>query len=336
MRSHRLLLFASTISIIFGACKPSAPSGILGEKELENVLVDFHLAQGMAETHAEDVSATRYTYLQAVFRKHRITEAEFDSTMVYYSGQSEILTHIYNKVLNRVRVQAERMGMEATSRQDKFANLTSDGDTANIWIGKNYTCLQPTPSGCIYTFRMQADTTFRAGDSFVWRFKSQFVMNNINNEAIALLNLYFDADTVVSVSDLIRNSDKNELRFSPSGKLDSLTLHSIAGHVYLPNNKGENSPKPLLLSNMSLIRMHSERKIAPLPQPADVTLPTDSVTTDTIPDDAHYNAERLTPKQMRESQPRKHTIRVTKENPNPIHPQKGIPQRTKRRYQNMP
>lgn len=331
MRSRRLILLVSALSIILGACTPSAPSGILGEKKLEDVLVDFHLAQGMAETYTEDVSAARYKYLQAVFRKHRITEAEFDSTMVYYSGHSEVLTHIYNKVLNRVRVQAERMGMEATSRQDKFANLTSDGDTANIWIGKNYACLLPTPSGCIYTFRMQADTTFRAGDSFVWRFKSQFVMNNINNEAIALLNLYFDADTVVSVSDLIRNSDKNELRFSPSDKLDSLTLQSIAGHVYLPTSSGDNKPKPLLLSDMSLIRMHSERKVVPQPQPADAILPTDSVTTDTMPDDMPYNAERLTPKQMRESQPRKHTIHVTRENPNPIHPQKGIPQRTRRR-----
>ena len=71
------------------SCSPSLPSGIRDKEEMTDVLVDIHLAQGMAEARGEDVDATRYKYLHAVFNKHHITEAEFDSSMVYYSGRAE-------------------------------------------------------------------------------------------------------------------------------------------------------------------------------------------------------------------------------------------------------
>jgi len=321
-----LLLF------LLQACSPSLPSGILDEDEMTDVLVDLHLAQGMAEANPENgIDVTRYKYIQAVFRKHRITEAEFDSSMVYYSGRAEDFTQIYNNVVNRVRAQAERMGLEAAA-QDKFASLTSEGDTANIWLGKDFACVLPTQAGCVYSFQMKADTTFRPGDSFIWRFGTQFVARSMNNEAIALLNFYYDTDTVATVNDLLRNSSKNELHHAPSHGLDTLNLRSITGFIYLPIVRSADQPKPLLISGIKLIRMHKyveEQKSGEM-NPANRASDTaaDTLGIDTL---SQQRNERLTPLQMRESQPRKRTIRVTKENPNPIHPQRGIPQRTNRR-----
>ena len=76
---------------------------------------------------------------------------------------------------------------------------------------------------------------------------------------------------------------------------------------------------------MQLIRMHKKRPVAPK-LPID-TLRRDSLDVDTAP----KQKERLSPLQVRESQPKERKIHVTKENPNPIRPQKGIPQRTNRR-----
>ena len=92
------------------SCSPSRPRGILGKKKITDVLVDYHLAQGMAEAQGENVDVVRYKYIQAVFKKHRITEAVFDSSMVYYSGRDDEFTHIYEDVVTRVQAQAERMG----------------------------------------------------------------------------------------------------------------------------------------------------------------------------------------------------------------------------------
>lgn len=322
-------LVGSFFLFLLLACSPSLPSGILDEEEMTDVLVDFHLAQGMAEAKGEDIDAMRYKYVQAVFRKHRITEAEFDSSMIYYSGHAEEFTQIYNNVVTRVRAQAERMGLEAAS-QDQFASLTSEGDTANIWLGKDFACIVPNQVGCVYSFQMKADSTFRPGDSFIWRFSSQFVARSMNNEAIALLNFYYDTDTVATINELLRNNTKNELRYDPTHETDTLKLRSITGFIYLPIVHSADAPKPLLVSEIKLIRMH---KPVVEPKAGEQENSSDSIAIDSLDFDTTHlqKSERLSPLQMRESQPRKRTINVTKENPNPIHPQRGIPERKNRR-----
>lgn len=316
------------------SCSPPLPKGILGKKKMTDVLVDFHLAQGMAEAASGSPDINRYKYIQAVFHKHHITEAEFDSSMVYYSGRAEELNHIYKDVVTRVRVQAERMGLEAEAARDKFASLTSEGDTANIWLGKDFTCLVPNQVQSVYTFQMKADSTFRPGDSFIWRFKSQFVARAMNNEAVAQLVFYYETDTVAAALELIRNAPLNEMHYTPGKELDTIPLQSIAGFIYLPDgNNSSDKPKPLLISEMKLIRMHKILKEEVKPLPAD-SLGTDSLDTDSLSMPLQDKGIRLTPQQMRESQPREHRIHVVKENPNPIHPQRGIPQRQNRNDRN--
>ena len=326
MKKAPLIRILYSLILCLQACSPSLPSGILDEEEMTDILVDFHLAQGMAEAQGDNPEVVRYKYIQAVFQKHHITEAEFDSSMVYYSGHAEDFKHIYDDVVNRVRAQAERLGLEAAATQDRFASLTSEGDTANIWLGKDFACVVPNQVGCIYSFQMKADSTFRPGDSFIWRFMTQFVGRSMNNEAIALLNFYYDTDTVASVNELLRNNPKNELRYNPDRGIDSLNLQSISGFIYLPMVNSADPPKPLLVSEIKLIRMHKEIKNEELKIKND-SLAADSLDIDTLP---QQKGERLSPLQMRESQPRERKINVVKENPNPIHPDRGIPGRIRR------
>ena len=320
----RLTSYLIFLALLLMACSPSRPRGILSKQKMTDVLVDFHLAQGMAEAQGDNSEVTRYKFIQAVFKKHRITEAVFDSSMIYYSGRAEEFTHIYDNVVTRVQAQAERMGLELSqANHDKFAKLTNEGDTANIWLGKDFACVAANPVQCLYSFTMKADSTFKMGDSFIWRFRTLFVGRSMNNEATALLNFYYDTDTVVCVTDLLRNNPQNELRHTPGRALDSLNLCSITGYIYLPLVKDADPPKPLLVSEIQLIRMHKEEPII-----KDTSVVADSIVVDTL---SKRKTERLTPLQVRESQPRERKINVTKENPNPIHPQQNIPQRTNRR-----
>ena len=326
MRRLTLYLILLT-SYIFFSCSPSRPRGILSKHKMTDVLVDYHLAQGMAEAQSENTDIARYKYIQAVFKKHRITEAVFDSSMVYYSGRAEEFTHIYDNVVTRVKAQAERMGLELSSNQDKYATLTSEGDTANIWLGKDFACVASNPVQCVYSFQMQADSTFQLGDSFIWRFKTQFVGRSMNNEAVALLNFYYETDTTCCVTELLRGKLQNELRHNPGKALDSLNLQSISGFIYLPMSRDADQPKPMLISEMQLIRMHKKQPII-----KETSVASDSIDNDSTANRVNEQQKpRLTPQQMRDSQPREKKIHVTKENPNPIRPQKGIPGRIKRK-----
>jgi hypothetical protein len=119
------------------------------------------------------------------------------------------------------------------------------------------------------------------------------------------------------------------LRHNPGRGLDSLNLRSITGFIYLPMVNTADPPRPLLVSEIQLIRMHKKVEIQ---KPKDVaqgdSLAADSLVLDTLP---QQKGERLSPMQMRENQPRERKINVVKENPNPIHPNRGIPERKNRR-----
>ncbi|MEE1236085.1 MAG: DUF4296 domain-containing protein, partial [Bacteroidaceae bacterium] len=95
------------------------------------ILVDYHLAQGMAEGNDNEIES-RYLYVQAVFRKHRITEEQFDKSMVYYCEHAEDLSKIYIQVNKRIEASAAMMGMD-TKTQLKYHEMSNEGDTANIW-----------------------------------------------------------------------------------------------------------------------------------------------------------------------------------------------------------
>ena len=104
MRINASFLCLTLACFVLMGCKPKRPKGILSESKMEKVMVDYHLAQGMAEAaESGDVEATRYKYIQAVFRKHNITEAAFDSSLVYYFENSEKFLEIYKNVSLKVQ-----------------------------------------------------------------------------------------------------------------------------------------------------------------------------------------------------------------------------------------
>ena len=132
---YSVLLFC--LAQFFSSCKPGRPSGILSSKEMEDVLVDYHLAKGMAECQDRDRDKFLYLYVRAALSKHGVTEARFDSSLVWYSRHSEQMADIYKSVMKRIETQANIHGIsEPTGDDNPFRNLTSEGDTADVWADK--------------------------------------------------------------------------------------------------------------------------------------------------------------------------------------------------------
>ncbi len=308
----RVLGLSLAVLLLFG-CKPSRPGGVLSESKMENVMVDYHLAQGMAEAAGADADVLRYKYIQAVFRKHHITEETFDSSLVYYSANAEKFVQIYQKVTKRVEAQATIMGVDAQATQDRYANLTALGDTANIWTDLKHHTLQINSLDNLYSFRMMADSSFHVGDRFLWRFNTFSKSEKLVYDAIAMFMVEYENDSIGCVNRQIRGGEQVELHYTPTDKLDSLGIKSVGGFVYLPQSKQEDKESfhILIMSNIGLIRFHHK------PEPVAIdSLLTDSLETDTVGDaEPKAATHRLTPAEMRESQPREKKVNVVKEKP---------------------
>ena len=311
MRINASFLCLTLACFVLMGCKPKRPKGILSESKMEKVMVDYHLAQGMAEAaESGDVEATRYKYIQAVFRKHNITEAAFDSSLVYYFENSEKFLEIYKNVSLKVQAQAEKFGVDARATQNQYSHLTNQGDTANIWTDHTNACIIPDKLHNIYQFVLTSDSTYQAGDAFIWHFHTQYITPGIDREAFAVLTLQYENDSVVSVTQHIRGNNNFDIKYTPSEPLDTVNLRKMNGFIYMPPlQPGENGMMVLLLQDLSMIRMHPEKKDTVL---VDSTL-TDTLNVDTL--QPMPSANRLSPLELRDKQPHSRKINVTKEKP---------------------
>ena len=91
---NRILLVGGLA--VLCSCKPSIPRDVIDPDDMEDILYDYHLADAAANLNSD---STRFynarLYQLAVLKKHGVTEAQFDSSMVYYTRHTEKLYAIY-------------------------------------------------------------------------------------------------------------------------------------------------------------------------------------------------------------------------------------------------
>ena len=101
------------------------PRGVLSNREMRNVLYDLHRADGAIQvagynySHDQEVAG----YYKNVLDKHGITQAQFDSSLVWYTNNPQIFNKIYPKVMERLEadLSVEEQIREA-NREKKLAN----------------------------------------------------------------------------------------------------------------------------------------------------------------------------------------------------------------------
>ena len=66
----RTTLLAGIMLMALASCKPKRPAGVLSPSQMENLLVDYHLAQGMAEaeSNGRNTDELRYIYIHAALK----------------------------------------------------------------------------------------------------------------------------------------------------------------------------------------------------------------------------------------------------------------------------
>ena len=136
-RSHRLFhAFLGLLALLLAmSCKPRVPREYISPGEMENILYDYHLADAVYSTRENYIDTLgMHVYKAAILKKYGRTEAEFDSSMVYYMRHSDRLQDIYERLSKRLSDNAVAHGTpEGSVARTTF---TANGDTANVWNGE--------------------------------------------------------------------------------------------------------------------------------------------------------------------------------------------------------
>ena len=108
LRIYGMALLATTL---LAACS-KVPDGILSEKKMQGVLTDMLLAEAMVNvdynTYKSDTM--KLALYESVFRKHDITQAVYDSSLVWYGRNLDIYMEVYNRVLADLNKRINNLG----------------------------------------------------------------------------------------------------------------------------------------------------------------------------------------------------------------------------------
>ena len=160
-------------------CKPTVPSEYIQPDDLEDILYDYHVSQAMSkEVGSGNFDYKRNLYFMAVLKKYDVSEAVFDSSLVYYYSHADRLKDIYLRVAERLNDNAKVLGA-SVGDIGKYSQYSETGDTANIWKYETYMMLIPKPTVNRFDFHIKADTSFYIGDSFMFQFMSDFIYQRL-------------------------------------------------------------------------------------------------------------------------------------------------------------
>lgn len=203
-------------------------------------------------------------YREAVLRKHDVTSAEFDSSMVYYMRHTELLEDVYKDLTDRYNNEITAMGGSA-KEGGEFANLSATGDTANVWNLATSMVFMPVKPFNSTSFDIKVDSTFHKGDRLMLDFDAQFIYQDGMRNGVAMLAVQFGNDSIAQRTIMIQSTQHYSVELSDA---DSLGIKSVKGYFMLMNDdngtgvSSQTTLKLMFLEHIKLIRMHPQKPVA--------------------------------------------------------------------------
>lgn len=261
-----MICLVAVMALLFSvaSCKPSLPSGVLSKGKMTDILYDYHLALAMAHMDDNGDKGLSLAYREAVLRKHDVTSAEFDSSMVYYMRHTELLEDVYKDLTDRYSNEITAMGGNVSSGGE-FANLSATGDTANVWNLATSMVFMPVQPFNSTSFDIKVDSTFHKGDRLMLDFDAQFIYQDGMRNGVAMLAVQFGNDSIAQRTIMIQSTQHYSVELSDA---DSLGIKSVKGYFMLMNGdngtgvSSQTTLKLMFLEHIKLIRMHPQKPVA--------------------------------------------------------------------------
>lgn len=248
MRRYANILCAVATMCVWG-CGNKIPDDIIQPAAMENLLYDYHIASTMGNELPYQENYKKNAYSAYVFKKHQVTEAEFDSSMVWYSRHGDELSAIYDNLKKRLETDSERMKQLAARQTGEIA-VSMSGDTVDIWQDRPLCWLTSSPYTNKILFELKADTSFKPKDMLTFEAEFTFLpRKQKTGDAVIGLKVTFDNDSVQGLTRVISSSGRQRLFLRPDSAFE---YKNISGFVYYTGKAGEKGN--LLLNDIRLVR----------------------------------------------------------------------------------
>lgn len=244
---------------LFYACKPGVPGEYIRPGKMEDILYDYFMADAMAMDGKDfnERQKQRMEYRASVLKRYDVTQAEFDSSLVYYFRHSDRLKGIFQDVSKRMSDEAIALGSSVNDLNLYGADATA-GDTATVWRASRTCVLLPNRGENVISFSLDTDTAYYPGDKLTLQMDAEYIIQEGMKDGIAMLAITLGNDSVVKQTQHISSNTSYNMQIADKNHNG---IKSVKGFVALlqgQKTKYSNTLRILCLSKLRLVRMHEK------------------------------------------------------------------------------
>jgi hypothetical protein len=225
----------------FSACD-NRPFHVLSDKKMEAVLFDMYIAQAEIDNNREvfSDSARKHDLLNTVLRKHEITQADFDSSLVWYSDNLEKYVKVNEKITQRYAKITE----DLKTQQLENPEMLIAEETGIRYPVKNQTFFLRKTDLPHHVYAFQADTALHEYNGV---YDLRFSVLGLPSEIRPIVTFCVQCqDTTIVRRDSIRGNGF----FTISAQVFSAKqVNRLYGSIYFPET---NSDMTLFISRFAL------------------------------------------------------------------------------------
>ena len=269
LRSLRLLPLLLLVCLALTSCRIERPKGVLSPRKMEAVLYDYHLVQAMAADLRSDDRYQKELYLNYVYDKHAVTQAQLDSSLIWYTRNPKELNRLYDNLPRRTEEETRRIEARKAVLEHR-ANVPVEGDSADLWYECPLQLFSSHHTENRLTFTVPSDTNFRKNDRIEWESTAIFVGQGLANLSLvvrlydgrvlssdttfATLPFMAAKDSTLAADSTITAGVVNARRLCLVIPTDTLSdINEVSGSVYFA---GLTSTDRLVLGDLRLMRYH--------------------------------------------------------------------------------
>ena len=245
----RIFFFISLFCVVVSCNR--VPKQIISERKMRVVLYDMLLAEAIVDKTPELYRTTddKMIVYNAVFKKHKITQIEYDSSLIWYGKHTDLYMGVYRLVLKdyNANMAAMRDVKPVAISGDAF-----DGDSLDIWIYNRNEVFSPTRFFNAMIFDINPQDPYPQGNTYTLALSVWGIPYNFNDKLKINISAVH-ADTTISVHKEVIGDGYYETKI---GTIDSLDVERIYGYIYL--NEVDAAYYRIYLNNIRLIKNKSD------------------------------------------------------------------------------
>lgn len=207
----RSIIYIFLVLLLTAACQSDRSAFVLDDDDMEDLLYDIHRAHFTFKDGEDSRSdgAYQYALFLKVLEKHKVTQAEWDSTLVYYTCHANELQKIYTRLGERLEIEAQSIG----------AAVGEVGDSTNIWHDESNMILTAYQPYTTRQWSIRPDSLLKAGENLTLKFTGLYLQPSEVQRAECIFAMVLSNDSVVVTNQMISRTGLYTLRLSDSGEL---------------------------------------------------------------------------------------------------------------------